>query len=464
MRRARPYPAVLAQPAERMSQLVRVMIAAVVAVAVVVAAPAFSALGAQGRAQDPARVSPKMAGHWVNTWVSMPQLTEPGNLPPAPFTQDNLVLADATLRQTVHTSVGGQQMRLRFSNAFGGTALPITQVTIALPAGGQAGVSAVLPATIRPVTFSGRSSVVVPVGAQVVSDPLNFTVTPRSNLTVTLYLAQGQNSNNITSHPGSRTSSYLLAGDHVGAADLVGATRTDHWYFLSGVEVWSKSTTAAVAVVGDSLTDGRGSTTNMNDRWPDQLLDRLHARQDTANVAVLNQAAGGNRVLNDGLGPNALGRLDRDVLAQSGVEWLILFEGVNDIGTAEATQAAQQQVAADLITAYDQMIVRAHAHGIRVYGATLTPFGANTAYDDAQGFREAARQTVNDWIRTSRRFDAVIDLDRATRDPANPRQLLPAYDVGDHLHLNPTGYKAIADAVPSRLFHREPLPWGFGFD
>ncbi|MEO3858666.1 SGNH/GDSL hydrolase family protein [Acrocarpospora sp. B8E8] len=464
MRRARPYPALLAQPAERMSQLVRVMIAAVVAVAVVVAAPAFSALGEQGRAQDPARVSPKMAGHWVNTWVSMPQLTEPGNMPPAPFTQDNLVLADATLRQTVHASVGGQQMRLRFSNAFGGTALPITKVTIALPAGGQAGVSAVLPATIRPVTFSGRTSVVVPVGAQVVSDPLNFTVAPRSNLTVTLYLAQGQNSNNITSHPGSRTSSYLLAGDHVGAADLVGATRTDHWYFLSGVEVWSKSTTAAVAVVGDSLTDGRGSTTNMNDRWPDQLLDRLHARHDTANVAVLNQAAGGNRVLNDGLGPNALGRLDRDVLAQSGVEWLILFEGVNDIGTAEATQAAQQQVAADLITAYDQMIVRAHAHGIRVYGATLTPFGANTAYDDAQGFREAARQTVNDWIRTSRRFDAVIDLDRATRDPANPRQFLPAYDVGDHLHLNPTGYKAIADAVPSRLFHREPLPWGFGFD
>ncbi|GAA1018001.1 SGNH hydrolase [Acrocarpospora pleiomorpha] len=464
MRRARPYPAVLAQPAERMSQLVRVVIAAVIAVAVVVAAPAFSALGEQGRAQDPARVSPKMAGHWVNTWVSMPQLTEPGNMPPAPFTQDNLVLADATLRQTVHTSVGGQQMRLRFSNAFGGTALPITKVTIALPAGGQAGVSAVLPATIRPVTFSGRSSVVVPVGAQVVSDPLNFTVAPRSNLTVTTYLAQGQNSNNITSHPGSRTTSYLLAGDHVGAADLAGATRTDHWYFLSGVEVWSKSATAAVAIVGDSLTDGRGSTTNMNDRWPDQLLDRLQSRHDTANVAVLNQAAGGNRVLNDGLGPNALGRLDRDVLAQSGVDWLILFEGVNDIGTAEASQAAQQQVAADLITAYDQMIVRAHAHGIRVYGATLTPFGANTAYDDAQGFREAARQTVNDWIRTSRRFDAVIDLDRATRDPANRRQLLPAYDVGDHLHLNPTGYKAIADAVPSRLFHREPLPWGFGFD
>jgi lysophospholipase L1-like esterase len=244
----------------------------------------------------------------------------------------------------------------------------------------------------------------------------------------------------------------MLAGDHVTDLDLPGAAATAHWYFFSGVEVLARGDTAGAVMLGDSLTDGRGSTTNMNDRWPDQLLARLQANRDTADIAILNQAAGGNRVLHDGLGPNALARLDRDVLAQSGVRWLIVFEGVNDIGTAAATEAAQKQVADDLIAAYDQIIVRAHAQGIKVYGATITPFGGNTGYDDAAGLREAARQAVNQWIRTSGQFDRVVDFDLAARDPANPRQLLPAYDVGDHLHLNPTGYKALADAVPARLF------------
>jgi lysophospholipase L1-like esterase len=285
-----------------------------------------------------------------------------------------------------------------------------------------------------------------------VSDPLNFDVAPESNLTVTVYLATGQASNDITSHPGSRTTSYLLAGDHVTADDLPGATPTNHWYFLSGLEVWSRPGTAAVVMLGDSLTDGRGSITNMNNRWPDRLLARLQSHRGTDDIAVLNQAAGGNRVLNDGLGPNALARLDRDVLAQSGVAWLFVFEGVNDIGTAAATAEAQAKVTADLIAAFDQIIVRTHALGIRVYGATLLPFGGNTGYDDPAGLREASRQAVNRWIRTSHRFDAVVDFDRAARDPANPRQLLPAYDDGDHLHLNPTGYQALADAVPAHLF------------
>lgn len=400
----------------------------------------------------PAAGVPVAAGQWVNTWTSMPQLTEPGNMPPPPFTQDGLVMADTTLRQTVRVTVGGPHLRLRFSNAFGGTALPITAVSVALPAGGQAGVTAIEPGTVRPVTFNGRASTVIPVGAQMVSDSLGFRVAPRTNLTVTLYLAAGQASNNITSHPGSRTSSHLLAGNHVSDGDLPGATRTDHWYFLSGVEVFAPRRTAGVVMLGDSLTDGRGSTTNGNDRWPDQLLDRLQGNHNTADVAVLNQAAGGNRVLNDGLGPNALARFDRDVLATSGVEWLIVLEGINDIGTAAATPEAQQQVAADLIAAYEQFIVRAHAQDIDVYGATLLPFGGNTGYDDPAGTREAARQTVNNWIRTSHKFDAVIDFDKVVRDPAAPRQLLPAYDTGDHLHLNPVGYKAMADAVSARLF------------
>ncbi|WP_330274744.1 SGNH/GDSL hydrolase family protein [Lentzea sp. NBC_00516] len=382
---------------------------------------------------------------WVTTWTSMPQLTEPHNMPPPPFTQENLVLADATLRQTVQVSVGGRRMRLRFSNAFGGAVLPITAVTVALPVDGRAGVSAVQPGTVRRVTFGGRASANVPVGALVLSDPLGFTLAPGTNLTVTAYFASGQASTAITSHPGSRTTSHLVAGNHVDSPDLPGATPTDHWYFVSGVEV--RADASSVVVIGDSLTDGRGSTTNGNDRWPNQLFDRLRGK----DIAVLNQAAGGNRVLNDGLGPSVLARLDRDLLAQSAVRWLILFEGVNDIGTAAPDETAQKQVSDDLIAAYQQIVDRAHAHDIQVYGATLLPFGGS-GYDDPGGTREAARQTVNRWIRTSRRFDAVIDFDAAVRDPADPRRLLAAADVGDHLHLNPTGYRMLAEAVPIRLF------------
>lgn len=443
-----------------------------IAVAAAVAATAVAAsslAGAVGTGQShrtsaaAAQADPEGTGaHWVDTWASMPQLTEPSNMPPAPFTGADRVFADTTLRQTVHVSVGGQHVRLRFSNAFGGAALPITAVSVALPAGGQAGVSGIQPGTARAVTFDGRTSVTVPVGAQVVTDPLDLDLKPGSNLTVTMYLADGQASTSITSHPGSRTTSYMEAGDHLKDTDLSGATSADHWYLLSGVEVWSGRATAAAVILGDSLTDGRGSTTNMNNRWPDQLLARLQARPDTADTAIINQAAGGNRVLNDGLGPNGLARVDRDVLAQSGVQWLMVFEGVNDIGTADATPAAQQQAAADLIAAYDQIITRAHAQGIRVYGATITPFGGNTGYDDPNGYREAARQTVNRWIRTSGRFDAVVDFDQVARDPAQPRQLSAAYDVGDHLHLNPTGYKALADAVPAWIFQRAPLYAGPG--
>ncbi|MGP4050666.1 SGNH/GDSL hydrolase family protein [Streptomyces sp. 2A115] len=395
--------------------------------------------------------------HWVNTWTAMPQLTEPSNMPPPPFTGDGAVLVDTTLRQTVRVSTGGERMRLRFSNAFGDTALPLTAVSVALPLDGRAGVSAIEPGTPQRVTFGGRETATVPAGAQVVSDPLEFDLHPGSNLTVTTYLAEGQPSLALTSHPGSRTTSYLQNADHTQDHDLPQAIPVNHWYLLSDVEVLSGRSTAAVAVLGDSLTDGRGSTTNGNNRWPDQFLDRLRGRPATDEVAVLNQAAGGNRVLNDGLGPNVLARLDRDVLARSGVSWLVVFEGVNDIGTAEATEAAQRGVTAELIAAYEQVVVRAHAQDIRVYGATLTPFGGNTMYDDPDGHREVSRQAVNSWIRTSGRFDAVIDFDRAVRDPADPGRLDPTLHDGDWLHLNPDGYRALADAVPLRLF-RALLP------
>ncbi|WEO98995.1 SGNH/GDSL hydrolase family protein [Streptomyces sp. FXJ1.172] len=396
--------------------------------------------------------SPGAGRHWVNTWTGMPQLTEPANLPPAPYTGDKSVLVDTTLRQTVRVTAGGHRIRLRFSNAYGDTPLPLTAVTVALPQGGKAGVSGVEPGSLRRVTFAGRDSATVPVGAQVVSDDLDFDLRAGTELTVTAYTARGQASLALTSHPGSRTTSYLVHGDHTRDLDLSGAAAVDHWYLLSDVEVLAPGGTRAVAVVGDSLTDGRGSTTNGNDRWPDQFFDRLHSRPDTSGVAVLNQAAGGNRVLNDGLGPNVLARLDRDVLSRSGVAWLILFEGVNDIGTADATVEAQRAVTDDLIAGYQQIVVRAHALGIRVYGATLTPFGGNAAYDDAAGRREASRQRVNAWIRTPGHFDAVIDFDRAVRDPSAPDRLRPGLQVGDWLHLDPQGYGVLASAVPEGLF------------
>jgi lysophospholipase L1-like esterase len=193
-------------------------------------------------------------------------------------------------------------------------------------------------------------------------------------------------------------------------------------------------------------------------------LARLQNTTLTKDVAVLNQAAGGNRVLADGLGPNALGRIDRDVLAQSGVKWTILFEGVNDIGTTDASPSSQNATVSSLIAAFDQIVTRVHAHGIKIYGATITPFGGQgQTYDDASGYREASRQAVNNWIRTSGRFDSVIDFDKAVRDPSKPRQLLASYDTGDHLHLNPAGYKAMAEAIPTSLFASRDVPSGFGF-
>ncbi|GAA2670766.1 SGNH/GDSL hydrolase family protein [Streptomyces aculeolatus] len=447
-----PQPA-YRRPRDRRSAVYPYLAAALVMALVAAVAVAAQALRgpAPAEAAPPAAAAPRGPAQWVAAWTSMPQLTEPANMPPPPFTQDDGVLHDATLRQTVRLTVSGDRLRFRFSNAFGGAELPLTRAAVALPAGGRAGVDGIVPGTSRPLTFSGRPATTVPVGAQVVSDPVRLDAAPGANLTVTLHLADGQASTDVTSHPGSRTTSYLLAGDHTDAAALPGATATDHWYFLSGVEAEASAPTRAAVVLGDSLSDGRGSTTNGNDRWPDLLNDRLRG-PGAPPVSVVNQAAGGNRVLDDGLGPNALARLDRDVLAVSGARWLLVFEGINDIGTAPATPAAQEETGDELVAAYDQIVTRAHAQGIRVYGATLTPFGGSTPYDDPEGLREATRQRVNDWIRSSGRFDAVVDFDAATRDPANPRALRPALDTGDHLHLNPQGYALLASTVPLRLF------------
>jgi lysophospholipase L1-like esterase len=393
-----------------------------------------------------------VTGRWIGIWAAAAQPTEPPDLPPRPFTRDGFVFTDSTLRQTVRVSAGAQQVRLRLSNAFGLTGLSVASVCLARPSGGQAGVSAIEPGTSRAVTFAGRAGVAAAPGGRAVSDPVDFPVAAAANVTVTVYLAAGQRADGVTSHLGSRTTSYLAAGDHVADADLPGAAAVEHWYLLGGIDACAGTATAAAVILGDSLTDGRGSTTDGNDRWPDQLLDLMRGRADSAGTALLNLGIGGNRVLRDGLGPSVVSRLDRDVLALCGTRWLVLFAGVNDIGTADATQAAQRQVAAELCAAYEEIAAKAHASGIAVYGATLTPFGGSDPYDDPAGHREAARQAVNAWIRASGGFNAVLDFDHAVRDPLVRRRLRPTFDSGDHLHLNPAGYQALASAVPADVF------------
>jgi lysophospholipase L1-like esterase len=378
--------------------------------------------------------------HWVATWAASPQLTEESNLPPPPG------LADHTLRQIVRVSIGGKTLRVRFSNSFGRTSLTLHSARIALSAGG----SAIQPATDRPLTFSGRLSVAIPEGALAVSDPLAFDLAPLSEVAITVYL-EGVPAE-VTGHPGSRTTSYLQAGNVASAPDLADPVRVDHWYYVNGIDVLAHDSASVVAVIGDSITDGRGSTTNGNDRWPDNLARRLAANRRTARVAVANHGIGGNRLLRDGLGPNALARLDRDVLALPGVRWLIVLEGINDIGTRVAARQKGEPYATadDLIAAYEQIITRAHARDVRVYGATILPFEGASNYFTPDG--EADRQKVNAWIRTSGRFDGVIDFDAATRDPRNPSRLAPAVDGGDHLHPSAAGYRVMADAIDLALF------------
>jgi len=386
----------------------------------------------------------KESSIWVGSWACSPQLVEPQNRPPDPG------LAGNTLRQVVHVTLGGGELRLRFSNEFGSTPLTLDSVHIALPAAAAPG--SIQQETDHAVTFNGKPSVAIPGGALMFSDPIAFMVAPLSDLVVTF--KAGDVPTAITGHPGSRETSYLAAGDDVSAATLTSPVTTDHWYILDGVDVKANANAAALVTLGDSITDGRGSLTNQNTRWPDDLARALAADRKYTGVAVLNQGIGGNRILRDGLGPNALARFDRDVIAQSGVRWVLVFEGVNDIGgTRAATDNGQTStVAEQIIDAYQQFIVRAHTHGLRIYGATITPFGKSFYFNAST---EAARQTVNAWVRTSGQFDAAIDFDKAARDPKEPDQLAPDLDSGDHLHLNSDGYKRMAAAIDLKLFSKE---------
>ncbi|KAG8889356.1 hypothetical protein FRB98_004640 [Tulasnella sp. 332] len=395
--------------------------------------------------------------HWVDTWTAMPQLTEFANLPNPPFNETDSVFFNSTIRQTVHTSIGGGTIRLRISNAFGLNDLPITAVTVALPVNGSAGVSTIIPNTVKQLTFSGNESITIPNAGLAVSDPIEFNIGAQSNLAVTIYLAGGQASNYITSHPGSRVTSWYTFGNQISAANITGpdVQSVAHWFFISALEVWAPRASSAFAIVGDSITDGRESDNNENDRWPDNLLKRMQTNKATSNIAVLNQAAGGNRVLEDGLGPAALGRIDRDVLSQSGVKYAMIFEGVNDLGDAPLTVANLTFTTDRLIQAYKQMSTRIHAFGIPFFAATITPFGApnSTIQPYSSAMRETYRQQVNAFVRDSGGvFDAVVDFDAILRDPMNHTQLNPLFNSGDYLHPNEAGYELIANEFPLNWF------------
>jgi lysophospholipase L1-like esterase len=413
--------------------------------AVLCLAPALPGASApQARKVAPAA---QAATTWVATWATSVGPAGPATQPAGQAGAPPLPsFADTTIRQIVHVSIGGSALRVRFSNAAGKTPLVLQSAHVARHAGG----SAVRAATDRVLAFGGKSSVSIPEGASILSDPVDFDLRPLSELAITVYVRGVPDQ--LTGHPGSRTTSYFQTGDAASAPELPAAVPVDRWHFVEEVAVLAKPSAGAIAMLGDSITDGRGSTTNGNDRWTDALSRRLRADKQTADVAVLNFGIGGNRLLRDGLGTNALARFDRDVLVRPGVRWLIVLEGVNDIGTVlEArTKGESAATAADIIFAYEQIIARAHAHGIKVYGATIMPFEGFTMYYAPD--READRQTVNAWIKKGGKFDGVIDFDAATRDQATPGRLSTSVDGGDHLHPSPAGYRIMADAIDLRLF------------
>jgi len=380
-------------------------------------------------------------GNWVGSWAASQQIPEPRNA----LAPDDL--RNATLRQIVHLSIGGSTLRVHLSNAFGTTPLHFTAVHIAKPV--SAASPKIDPASDKALTFSGSPDVIVPAGAEYISDPIDYPVAPLSDLAISLYLETPPEQQ--TGHPGSRATSYLVHGNLVSAPDLADAKKVDHWYLVSGVDVTQPSGAAAIVALGDSTTDGHGATTNGNDRWTDVLAQRLQANPATRTRGVLNQGIGGNHLLIDGLGPNALARFDRDVLAQPGVRYLIVFEGVNDLGgltrTGQVSPAEHSALVRRILAAYEQIIVRAHTHGIRVIGATITPYTGSDYYHPGPA-NESDRQAINQWIRAPGHFDAVVDFDQVTRDPAHPDRFLPAFDCGDHLHPSPAGYHAMADAIP----------------
>jgi lysophospholipase L1-like esterase len=410
--------------------------------------------------------------HWVATWASAQQQPraplagrgpavpagQPGTAPAAaapaqpapaapPVVRPPSSFNNQTLRMVVRVSTGGSRMRIHLSNAFGSTPLAVGAAHVAL----RSKDSAIVRDSDRALSFSGKRSVVIPPGAEMLSDPVALTVAPLGELAVSVYVPA--DTGPASAHSlGLHTTWISKEGDFTGAADFADATTSQSWYWVSGVDVQATADSGTIVAFGDSITDGATSSPNTDRSWPSVLAQRLLANPATANVSVVNEGISGNRVLSDGAGVSALARFDRDVLAQAGVKWLMILEGINDMNGAAraATTGAPVITADDLIGAMKQMIERAHTHGIKVIGCTLTPFGNATDNVDAM------RQALNLFIRTGGAFDSVVDFDKVIQDPANPRQFREAFNNTDRLHPNDAGYQAMADAIDLSMFASKP--------
>ncbi len=394
-------------------------------------------------------------GHWVSAWGAAPAapIQLPG-FPPAPTYENQ------TLRMIVRPTIGGQRLRIRFSNEFGASALKVGAAHVAL----LEQRSKIVPATDRVLTFGGQKTVVIPPGAPALSDPVDLHAPAFAEVAVSIFLPEKAIA--ATTHFLGQHETYILGpGDLTGQTEIPNATVSRSWFWLSGLDFWAGKDTAAVVTLGDSITDGFGATAGKYDDWPDQLAKRLARAKPSGNWAVVNEGIGGNRILHDGMGVNALARFDRDVLSQPGVTGLILLEGINDIGwphmkprplpdgtvPKDSPYAGEMVGAQEIIGGLQQMIDRAHEHGIKVFGATLPPYQGAQYYTE-EG--EAKRETVNQWIRTSGAFDGVIDFDAAVRDPAHPTRFRQDRQSGDYLHPNDAGYEAMADAIDISLLRK----------
>ncbi len=373
--------------------------------------------------------------HWVGTWTASPYYDR-GNQPPAS-------LSNSVLRQIARVSLGGSLLRVQFSNLFGNGPVTIDSAHIALCNAAPAVDSTIDTATDTALAFAGAASVTIAQGQEVWSDPVEFSVPARGAISITT--AYGDVPSNVVGHSGSRTTSYLQTGStDVSAADMAAALKTDHWYYISGIDVMADASAVGVVAIGDSITDGRGTDTNGNNRWTDILAARLLANAATANVAMMNQGIGATNLVGAS-GTAAQARFDRDVLGQSGVKYAIVFDGVNDIGGGAQFEPMK--------AAYDDLISRAHAQGVLIYGATILPFGSNGYYSPAH---EGVRQQVNAYIKSGA-FDAYIDFEAAVTDGATPPNLQQAYAAWaqqDGLHPGPAGYQKIGETPDLALFTR----------
>lgn len=371
---------------------------------------------------------------WVATWATAEQIAEPHNNPPVP-------LAGNSIRQIVETSISGNILRVKLSNEQSKEPVEIktAEIAIALTQGGSAQVDE---STTRQLLFNGSASVTIQPGQFVTSDPVRMKTVERQNIALTLHFGACP-ANIITSHPGSRTSSYIAQGN---TTDFTGAEVTAHWYIINAIEVQAGKKAGAIAILGNSITDGRGSTTDAQNRWTDILSKRLLANKATRNLSVLNMGLGGNCILQGGLGPTGRSRYQRDLFGQAGVKYIVLFEGVNDLGGRGDAIAKADQI----IEVYKQIIDEAHARGIKVIGGTVMPFKGNGYYSENH---EQGRRRLNDWIRNCKDFDGLIDHAASMASADDPERMNPAFLFeNDWLHPNADGHRHMGETVNLDIF------------